>query len=258
MLETILLIGFAFLAGFIDSIVGGGGLIQLPGLLAVLGESYPFANLSATNKLASISGTSVATVQYARKIKIDWQAVLPTAITAGITSFLGARIVSLLDREVLRPIIIGLLIAVAIYTFIKKDFGAIHAPKLTRQRQLIVGLAAGAILGFYDGFFGPGTGSFLILIFITVFGYDFLTASASAKVVNLATNSGAVLLFLISGQILWAFAIPMAVSQIVGSVVGTRMAMLKGSGFVRVLFLVVVSGLIVYLIVNPTRRLVYI
>jgi len=254
LLETILLCGFAFLAGFVDSAVGGGGLIQLPALLAIL-PGYPFPFLSGTNKLASIAGTSVAAYRYARRIKLDWTALLPAAGAAFAASFLGAQAVSLLNKEVLRPLIIGLLIVVAIYTFVKKDFGALHAPKLAHRRQVTVGVIAGAGIGFYDGFFGPGTGSFLILVFIAGFGFDFLTASASAKVVNFATNLAAIISFLLfGGTILYAYALPMAVCNIGGSVLGTRVAMAKGSGFVRVLFLVVVAALIAYLIVNPTAQ----
>ncbi|WP_019502905.1 sulfite exporter TauE/SafE family protein [Pseudanabaena sp. PCC 6802] len=243
MLEVIFLCGFSGLAGFIDSIVGGGGLIQLPALFIFLPQ-IAVPTIFGTSKLAAIAGTSIAVVQYTRHVKISWRATLPSAIAAFIFSFLGARIVSLINPAMLRPAILVLLIAVAIYTFVKKDFGNLHAPKLEAAMQLWVGIAIGAIIGFYDGFFGPGTGSFLTFAFIGLFGFDFLNAAASARVVNFATNLSAMLYFAATGNILYQVALPMAVCNITGSLIGSRMALTKGSQFIRVLFLVVVSALI--------------
>lgn len=184
------LIGFAFVAGFVDAVVGGGGLIQVPALF-VLKPELPPATLFGTNKLASIVGTANATWQYARRVQLPWRILLLTAGTAFVFSFLGARAVSYLNPNALRPLIIALLVAVFIYTLIKKDFGQLHAPKLSAWQQRYCGIAMGVVLGFYDGFFGPGTGSFLVFAFVGVFGFSFLLASAAAKVVNVATNAAA-------------------------------------------------------------------
>ncbi len=237
------LCGFAFFAGFMDSMVGGGGLIQLPALLILLpGVAVP--TVLGTNKLVSIAGTSVAARQYARHVRLDWPTLLPTAGAAFVCSGLGARAVILVHTSLLRPAILVLLVAVAVYVFRQKDFGALHAPKLSPSVRRWAGVGTGSVLGFYDGFFGPGTGSFLIFAFIGIFGLNFLTASASSKVVNAATNLAAVLLFGWTGHLLYALALPMAACNIGGSVVGTRLAVAKGSRFVRVLFLVVLSAII--------------
>ncbi|RAU84495.1 sulfite exporter TauE/SafE family protein [Pontibacter arcticus] len=234
---------FAFLAGFIDAVVGGGGLIQLPALLIFL-PGVPVATVFGTGKLASIAGTTSAMVRYVRNVKINYLAILPAAAAAFICSFLGARALSHLDASLLKPLILVLLILVAIYTFIRKDFGSLHAPKLSDSQEKLYGLLIGAAIGFYDGFFGPGTGSFLIFIFIGIFGFNFLAASAAAKVVNVATNLSALLYFGYKGFILYEVAIPMAICSVIGSQLGTRTALKKGTGFVRALFLVVVTGII--------------
>jgi uncharacterized protein len=245
--DILILSGFAFLAGLVDSVVGGGGLIQLPALLIVFPHTA-IASLFGTNKLASIAGTSIAVVQYSRQVTIPWKTVLPGAIAAGTFSFLGAHCVQFLSPSLLRPIILVLLVVVGVYTFFRKDFGSLHQPKLNGIRSAITAIAAGAILGFYDGFFGPGTGSFLIFAFIGVLGFDFLTASASSKVLNWCTNFAALVAFASAGQVLYALALPMAGCNIVGSFVGTRLAVLKGNSFIRILFLVVISALIAKLI----------
>lgn len=242
--EIIYLCLFAFLAGFIDSVVGGGGLIQVPALFIFL-PGVPVATVFGTGKLASIAGTTSAMVRYVRSVKINYWAILPAAAAAFVFSFLGARALSHLDASLLRPLILVLLVLVAIYTFIKKDFGSLHAPKLTETKEKLYGLLIGGAIGFYDGFFGPGTGSFLIFIFIGIFGFNFLAASAAAKVVNVATNLSALLYFGYKGYILYEVGVPMAISSIIGSQLGTRTALKRGTGFVRVLFLVVVSGIII-------------
>lgn len=243
MIETPILCFFAFLAGLIDSIAGGGGLIQLPALFIFL-PNLPVATLFGTNKLASIAGTSIATIQYSRHIRIDWRATLPATAAALLFSFLGARAVTLINPAVMRPLILFMLVAIAIYTFMRKDLGSIHAPKLDSIKRFSISITTGSVLGFYDGFFGPGTGSFLIFIFIGLFGFSFLSASASSKVINLATNLSAVLYFAATDNILYSTAIFMALCNILGAVVGTRLAILKGNRFVRLFFLIVVSCLI--------------
>ncbi len=239
----VLLCVFAFGAGFIDSIAGGGGLIQLPALF-VLAPSLPVASLLGTNKLASIAGTSTAASHYIRSVDVNWKATLPAVAAALVFSFLGARATTSLSPQLMRPLILVLLIAIAAYTFLKKELGAVHTSKLRRAPEFWMSLLAGSALGFYDGFFGPGTGSFLIFIFVGIFGFSFLSASVSAKCINVATNLAAVLYFAATDNILYRYALPMACFNMLGSFVGARLAVLKGSRFVRVLFLVVVSALI--------------
>jgi uncharacterized protein len=246
--HDIVLLGLAaFIAGFVDAVVGGGGLIQLPALL-ILFPHIAIATLFGTNKLASIAGTSVAAIQYARQIAIPWSSVLPGAIAAGIFSFLGARVVQFLQPSLLRPLILILLVGVGLYTYLKKDFGTAQQSEVAAQYRTIVTILAGGIIGFYDGFFGPGTGSFLIFAFIGVLGFDFLKASASAKVLNWATNFSALLAFASAHQVLYALALPMAACNVAGSLFGARLAILKGNTFIRVLFLSIVSALVIKLI----------
>lgn len=233
----------AFAAGFIDSVVGGGGLIQIPALFTALPQQAP-ATLFGTNKFASVFGTTNAAWRYARRVSMPWRTTLPAAIAAFVCSYLGAMAVAWLPREMLRPLILVLLIAAAAYTFIKKDFGAVHGPQHTGSRELVYAVLLGGVIGFYDGFFGPGTGSFLIFLFIRFFGFDFLHASAAAKVVNVATNLAALSYFAPNGHMLWHLAVIMAIFNVGGSLAGTHLALKHGSGFVRQVFLVVVSLLI--------------
>ena len=242
-MTTVFLCAFSFFAGLVDAVVGGGGLMQLPALLILLpGEAIP--TLFGTNKLASAAGTTMATVQYSRRVSIDWHIIAPAAITAFGFAMLGSKMVTLINPALLRPVILVLLILVAIYVFVIKDLGLVHAPKHPRQKARWMAIITGAGIGFYDGFFGPGTGSFLIIVFVGVFGFDFLFASASAKVVNVATNLASVIYFGSTGHILYSTALPMAACNILGSMVGTQLAILKGSKFVRVFFLIVVLALI--------------
>ena len=231
-------------AGFIDAVVGGGGLIQLPSLFTVLPREMP-ATLFGTNKIASIFGTANAALGYARRVRMPWRTVVPAALAAFVFSFLGAMSVAWLPRDVLRPTILVLLIVAAAYTFWRKEFGVTHAPRHDGRVELVLALSIGALAGFYDGFFGPGMGSFLILLLIRFFGFDFLHASAVAKIVNVSTNLAAIGYFVPNGYYIAAAALVMAVGNVAGSFVGTHLALRHGSRFVRKAFLVVVCGLIV-------------
>lgn len=245
-MEVVWLCGFATLAGFVDAVVGGGGLIQIPALLLFLPPEHAGALVMVlgTNKLSSMCGTGFAVVQYARRVPLRWRTLVPAAGMALVASFLGARTVAHLQPALLEPLVLGLLVAVAAYAAVNKDFGHLHAPKLSAAAEVWVGLALGAGIGFYDGFFGPGTGSFLIFAFIGLFGFDFLLASASAKVINFATNLSAVTYFAVTGQILYAYALPMGACNVAGALVGARLAILKGNRFVRGFFLLVVTAMI--------------
>jgi uncharacterized protein len=229
----------AFVAGLVDSVVGGGGLIQLPALLIGYPD-LPATKLLGTNRVSSIFGTSVAMLRYARETVIPWRTMLPTAAIAALGSLTGAWVATRVSSATFKPIILVVLVLVAIYTLIKKDFGRLHAPKLGARKQLIAAALLAAPIGFYDGFLGPGTGSFLIFAFVGVLGFSFLAASASAKVVNVATNSASLIVFLLTGNVLLPLGLFMAACNVAGSVVGTRLALRLGSGFVRALFLVVV------------------
>ncbi|MDI9857857.1 sulfite exporter TauE/SafE family protein [Flectobacillus roseus] len=234
---------FAFSAGFVDSIVGGGGMIQLPALLIFLPQ-FSIPTIIGTHKLASVSGTLVAASQYIKQVKVDWKVMLPAVAFTGIFALMGARLVSSLDKETLRPIILVLLVLVLIYTLVKKDLGTHHAPKYHGKVFFWGVMLTGAVLGFYDGFFGPGMGSFLIFTFVSIFYLDFLHASAYAKIMNCASNVPAIIYFMSSGDVLYKVAIPLAIANILGSIVGTKLALKKGSAFVRIFFVVVVIGVI--------------
>lgn len=234
----------AFFAGMIDAVVGGGGLIQIPALFAVLPTAAP-AMLLGTSKLAGIWGTAAAAVGFARKVKVEWTTAAPAAIAAFVFAFLGAYTVTRIPPDFLRKLLPFILVAVALYTLSRKDFGRAHAPLHAGSREKLAAILVGSGIGFYDGFFGPGTGSFLVFLFVRFFGFDFLGASAVAKVVNVACNLAALLWFGYSGNLLWQVGAVMAVCNVLGSLAGTRLAIKHGSGFVRNIFLVVVSVLIV-------------
>lgn len=245
-MEWLLLIGGAFLAGLIDAVVGGGGLIQLPLLLAVF-PSISIPILFGTNKLSSIAGTASAVVQYSRTVAIPFRIVGPASAAALFGAAIGAAAVSFLSAQVLKPMVLVLLLGVAAYTWFKPDFGASPAGRADIRGMRTIACGIGFCLGFYDGFFGPGTGSFLIFAFVRIFGMDMLHASASAKLVNLATNLAALLFFLCHDGVLWQVGLAMACANVAGAQVGTRLAVRHGNGFVRQLLLLVVSVLILKL-----------
>jgi uncharacterized membrane protein YfcA len=244
MFDFAVLAAAAFLAGLVDAVVGGGGLIQIPAMFAVFPKEVP-ATLLGTNKLAAMCGTTVAAVKYSRRVQVAWSTAAPAAVAAFALSFVGAWTVTRVPGDFVRSLLPLILLAVAVYTFKKKDLGAVHAPVHSGMTERLLATGVGAAIGFYDGFFGPGTGSFLIFMFVRFFGFDFLGASVAAKIVNVACNISALLWFGYSGHLIWKLAALMAVCQIGGSLIGTRLALKHGSGFVRKLFLVVVSLLIV-------------
>lgn len=254
MLDLVFLACAAFVAGLVDAVVGGGGLVQIPAIFAVFPKEVP-ATLLGTNKMASMVGTSVAAVRFARRVTVAWSTAAPAAAGAFALSFVGAWTVTRVPGDFVRSLLPLILLAVAVYTFKKKDLGAVHAPMHSGMTERLLAIGIGAAIGFYDGFFGPGTGSFLIFLFVRFFGFDFLSASAAAKVVNVACNVSALIWFGYSGHLIWHLAALMAVCQIGGSLVGTRLALKHGSGFVRKLFLVVVSLLILKTTYDTCMRL---
>lgn len=233
----------SLLAGFVDAIVGGGGLILLPALFATFPTTAP-ATLMGTNKSAAIWGTGIATWQYSRRVRMRWQAMLPAAAAGFAGAFAGAWVVTLISADFLRKLLPLVLVALLIYTLARKDLGRTHAPRLGERAEMWAACAIGLSIGFYDGFFGPGTGSFFVFLFVRVLGYDFLNASVSAKLLNLATNVAALILFAAKGHVWWHFALPLAVANVVGSVLGAHLALRHGAGFVRGIFILVVGALI--------------
>jgi uncharacterized protein len=235
---------FAFIAGFIDAVVGGGGLIQLPALLVALPKA-PIPTLFGTNKIAALSGTSMAAFQYAKRIKFNLKLLFTISLASFIAAFFGAKVVSIINPATLKPIILVILVAIAIYTFVKKDLGKVATKQLTLSCQLLFGSVIGLVIGFYDGFFGPGTGSFFVLAFVVVLGFEFVQASAYAKIVNCMTNISALVVFIRQGNFILGIAVLMALFQIAGSIIGTKMAIKRGNGFIRIFFLVIVSLMII-------------
>lgn len=246
-LEIILsLIFFAFCAGAIDAAVGGGGLIQIPALMSAFPQMAP-ATLFGTNKLAAVVGTATSAWTFAKKVKFEWSLLLVVAICATISSFAGAASVSMIPKEVLQPFVLVMLIVMAIYTFAKKQFGQVHVAQNVTIKVLILAGIGSLAIGFYDGLFGPGTGSFFIFYFIRYLKVDFLHAAALAKIGNVMTNLAALSFFIPAGHILFAVGAMMAVSNMIGSIVGVKLALKYGSGFIRILFLILVSVLILRL-----------
>ncbi|MBS1143716.1 MAG: sulfite exporter TauE/SafE family protein [Proteobacteria bacterium] len=233
----------AFFAGMVDAVVGGGGLIQIPVLLSAFPQTG-IPTLFGTNKVSSIAGTGASLWRYARTVRIPWRLVLPATAAALLGAWLGAAVVAWIPRDAMRPLVVVMMLAVAIYTFLRKNLGQeeTHEP---RPGDIWRGALFGLVIGFYDGFFGPGTGSFLIFGFVRLFGMDFIRASASAKVVNFATNVSAIGFFASHGPILWAVGLTMAACNLAGAYVGTHLALKHGAGFIRKAFLCVVSVLIV-------------
>jgi len=242
-LTIVALISLSFVAGLIDSVVGGGGLIQIPALLINL-PNTPLPTLFGTNKIAALSGTSVAAYQYSKRIKFDYQLLFVISAVSFTSSFLGAKAVSYIHVNQLKPIILVILILIAIYTFLKKDLGTAQTKSLHRNKQMLFGSLIGILVGFYDGFFGPGTGSFFVLGFVLILGFEFVQASAYSKIVNCMTNVSALIVFIRQGNFLWDIAIVMAVCNITGSIVGSRIALKRGNAFVRIVFLIIVSMMI--------------
>ncbi|UCV10364.1 TSUP family transporter [Dechloromonas denitrificans] len=232
----------AFFAGMVDAVVGGGGLIQIPVLLSSFPQTA-IPTLFGTNKVSSIAGTSASLWRYARAVSIPWRIVLPATATALLGAWIGAALVAWISREAMRPLVVVMMLTVAIYTFMRKDLGQSEEREAS-PRDAWLGALFGLVIGIYDGFFGPGTGSFLIFGFVRLFGMNFVRASASAKVVNVATNISAIGFFASHGPILWAVGLTMAVCNLAGAQVGTQLALKHGAGFIRKAFLGVVCILI--------------
>jgi len=230
-----ILIVFGFLAAFIDSVVGGGGLITLPALLFT---GLNPAGAVATNKLSSTIGSLTSTLMFYRSGKIDIKSVYKLFPLSFIGSMLGAWTVHLMNPNVLKPLMLVMLAGVAIYTIFKKDWGSISTPKSLSIRHYILFMAAIFAIGFYDGFLGPGTGSFLIFSFLLI-GFDFLKAAGNAKFLNFGSNIAGLLMFMFLGQVNYTYGLIMGIAQLVGAICGSKFAIKRGSSYVRALFIAV-------------------
>lgn len=226
-----------------DAAVGGGGLIQVPALLHGL-PHFSLSTVFGTNKLAVLAGNIFSIFSYVKRVKIIWRLVLPMMISAFVFSYFGAMSVSVIPRRMMEYITLVILVTMAVYTFSKKDLGRVHRPMAPRKTDIMKGITLGGFVGFYDGVFGPGSGSLLLFIFVKCFGFDFLNASASAKLINLGTFSAALLFFVPSGNVLWAIGGVVAVCNIIGSLTGVFLALRCGSGVIRGFFLILLVFLI--------------
>ena len=240
--DVLVLLVAAAGAGWVDAVVGGGGLLQLPALLV---SGIAPVDALGTAKVASIAGTSSAAITYARSTKIDKGLAVPAGVLAVFGAGAGASVAAAVPSGVLRPAVMVALLAVAAFVTFRPSMGAVPHPHLrTRGRVVATVVTAGVGVAFYDGVMGPGTGTFLIIAFTTILGLDFVNASASAKIVNTGTNLGALVVFAWQGHVLWVLGLGMAACNIAGAQVGARMALKRGSGFVRVVLLCVVVAMV--------------
>jgi uncharacterized protein len=235
--EYAVLLPIAFVAGAINAAVGGGGLITVPGLFAVLPAAAP-AMLLGTDKLSSIFGHVSAMRQYARRLRLPWRLLIVASLAAFTGSYLGARAIYSFPPTMMRPVIVGLLAVMLVYTWFKPDLGRVDGGAGLSRRDVAIGMALGFGIGFYDGFFGPGTGSFLVFLFVRVFRFDFLRATACAKVVNLAADSAALVFLIPAGSLIWSLGIPMGLAASLGGLIGARLTVRGGNVWIRRVFLV--------------------
>lgn len=242
--EILALAGLAGLAaGMLDSIVGGGGLIMTPAMLNLF-PGVPILNLIATQRTSSIAGTSVSAWNYLRSVRVDKRILIAAPLSAAVFSLIGVSLAQKLDADVLKLIVLALCVALAIYTFIRKDLGQVMRPQPDGPRMIKLAVLVGAVTGFYNGLIGPGTGTLMVFGFVSVMGLDFLRASAAAKVSNIASDLSSWTVLMLSGYVMWAVVLPLIAGNMLGSYCGSRLAILKGSRFIRWVFLVVVIGLI--------------
>jgi uncharacterized membrane protein YfcA len=231
-------------AGFVDAVVGGGGLIQLPALLLGL-PGYAPVHVLATNKLASICGTTTSAATYYRRVRPDPRTFVPLMLLAFVGSAGGAAVASHLSSEVFTPIVLVALVVIGAWVWFRPTLGGETLLRHGPRRHLALAMVIGAVIGFYDGALGPGTGSFFVIALVGLLGYSFLESSAKSKMANAATNLAALVVFIPQGAVLWRLALVMGACNIAGGYLGARLAVARGTGFVRIFFLLVVAGFIV-------------
>jgi uncharacterized membrane protein YfcA len=241
--DLIFLLPIAFITGAVNAVVGGGGLIQVPGLFAVLPSATP-ALIMGTDKFAAIMGHATALRQYTLRMELPWRLVLLTALSAFVGSLCGVSVMSIVPSSSMRLIVIIVLAIMLIYTWFRPHFGIQDHSKPISRAELVKGLALGFAIGCYDGFVGPGTGSFLLFLFVRFFHFDFLKATACAKVVNFSTNLAALCFLIPTMNVLYHYSIPMGLAGISGAYVGARLAMKGGNHWIRRLFLILAIALL--------------
>lgn len=235
----------ALTAGFVDSVVGGGGLVQLPALLVALPGATPVQVL-ATNKLGSVCGTATSSLTYYRRVRPEPRTFVPLMVTAFAGSAAGALVASQIPRSAFEPIVLVALLGVGAFVLLCPELGETTRLRFAGHRHTALALLGGAVIGFYDGALGPGTGSFLVISLVGL-GYGFLDASAQARLANFATNLAAFCVFVPQGAVLWKVGLVVGAANLCGSYLGARTAVARGSRFVRGFFLVVVGGFVVRL-----------
>ncbi len=244
-LTTLILLSLtAFIAGFVDAIVGGGGLIQTP-MALILMPTLPVATLIGSLKIPSFTGTLMAAILYFKHLKINWKLLFLMIFLAIPAAFFGSMLLSVVNNDFMKPVLFIVLVILLFYTISRKNFGQQVSFSISKNKKYFLASLVAVVIGFYDGFIGPGTGSFLVLSFIFLLGFDFLNASANAKMVNLATNIGSIVLFLSKGKIIWLIAVPMAICNALGGYLGAKLAINQGNKFIRVFFLIVVFGTLI-------------
>ncbi len=245
--ELLALLALAGLtAGFVDAVVGGGGLVQLPALVLAMPGIAP-VHVLATNKLASLCGTTVSSVTYYRRVKPDPKTFVPLMVFAFLGSMAGAVVASHIPADALEPIVLVVLVVVGTYVLFKPDMGRLTELRFAGHHHTLAAIGAGTVIGFYDGALGPGTGSFLVFSLVGLLGYSFLEASAKARLANWATNLAALVVFVPQGAVLWKVGIVMGLANLCGGYVGARTAVRQGSRFVRIFFMLVVGAFVVTL-----------
>ncbi|MGN6299866.1 MAG: sulfite exporter TauE/SafE family protein [Angustibacter sp.] len=250
---VVLLLVAALVAGWVDAVVGGGGLVQLPALLIALGPGTAAVHSLATNKIASICGTSTSAVTYYRRVHPDLRTALPMAAAALVGALGGAGLALVLPSAAIRPVVVVALAAVLVHTVRRPGLGAVTALRHSGRRHHVTAGAIGLVIGVYDGAVGPGTGSFLVFALVSLVGYAFVEASARAKIANVATNLGALVVFVPQGAVLWKLGLLMGLANVVGGYLGARTAVARGAGFVRVVFIVVSAVLLLRLTYDVLR-----
>lgn len=237
---VIFLTCMGFMAAFIDAVVGGGGLISIP---AIMWTGIPMVEVLGTNKVASMMGAFSSFLTFIRAGKIDTALIRKLFPVSFIGSVAGVMLVRQLPSDFLRPLVLVMLIAVAIYSVAKKDWGTENIYHGMNPKMFALSLVVAFSLGFYDGFFGPGTGSFLLFAFLLA-GFDFLGAAANARALNFASNIAAAIIFSCLGAVNFSYAVPMGCAMILGAACGARVALKKGAGYVRPLFIIMTTVLI--------------
>jgi uncharacterized membrane protein YfcA len=233
-----------FGAGWVDAVVGGGGLVQLPALVLGFPAASP-AQLLATNKVASVAGTATSSVTYYRRVRPDLRTALPMAAVAYVGAVVGALIGLHIPKSAFYPVILVMLVVVGTYTVARPSMGQETALRFDGHRHVAVAMLTGFLIGVYDGALGPGTGSFLVFALVGLMGYAFLEASAKAKITNFATNLGALMVFAPMGLVILKVGLVIAGANLLGGYVGARTAVARGSGFVRAVFVLIVTAFIV-------------